>query len=211
MAISCLGFNTIALFSRQIFKIDDAPVNASLIFWFCFAEMICSVPRNSPMGDYQNIWLTGEHSEPIGTIRTLACGPTQKSPPSVQAVFQVASAPISSRFLCPRPPLLLSAPSQNRHATQAIFWLEPAVLPVVIAFEYIFVIVTLWSNRVLRVDRKANVNQPCQQSVFSPLGACIRIWCTAGAVEQWSQMFVYRPFRFPLSLVPHSTKGLFTG
>ena len=119
MAISCLGFNTIALFSRQIFKIDDAPVNASLIFWFCFAEMICSVPRNSPMGDYQNIWLTGEHSEPIGTIRTLAYGPTQKSPPSVQAVFQVAPAPISSRFLCPRPPLLLSSPNQNRHATQA--------------------------------------------------------------------------------------------
>ena len=119
MAISCLGFNTIALFSRQIFKIDDAPVCASLIFWFCFAEMICSVPRNSPMGDYQNIWLRGEHSEPIGTIRTLAYGPTQKRPPSVQAVFQVAPTPISSRFLCPSPPLLLSAPNQNRHATQA--------------------------------------------------------------------------------------------
>ena len=81
--------------------------------------MICSVPRNSSMGDYQNIWLTGEHSEPIGTIRTLAYGPTQKSPPSVQAVFQVAPAPIPSRFLCPRPPLLLSAPNQNRYATQA--------------------------------------------------------------------------------------------
>ena len=93
----------------------------------------------------------------------------------------------------------------------SVFWLEPAVLPVVIAFEYIFVIVTLRSNRVLRVDQKANVNQPCQQSVFSPLGACIRIWCTAGAVEQWSQMFVYRPFRFSLSPVPHSTKDLFTG
>ena len=37
-------------------------------------------------------------------------------------VFQVASAPISSRFLCPRPTLLLSAPNQNRHATQAIKW-----------------------------------------------------------------------------------------
>ena len=32
---------------------------------------------------------------------------------------QVAPAPISSRFLCPRPPLLLSSPNQNRHATQA--------------------------------------------------------------------------------------------
>ena len=32
---------------------------------------------------------------------------------------KVAPAPISSRFLCPRPPLLLSSPNQNRHATQA--------------------------------------------------------------------------------------------
>ena len=61
--------------------------------------------------------MTGEHSEPIGTIRALVYGPTQKSPPSEQAVFHVASAPISSR--CPLPPLLLSAPNQNRHATQA--------------------------------------------------------------------------------------------
>ena len=43
----------------------------------------------------------------------------KNAPPSVQAVFQVAPAPISSRFLCPRRPLLLSAPNQNRHATQA--------------------------------------------------------------------------------------------
>ena len=37
----------------------------------------------------------------------------------IKTKFQVASAPISSRFVCPRPPLLLSAPNQNRHATQA--------------------------------------------------------------------------------------------
>ena len=30
----------------------------------------------------------------------------------------------------------------------------------------------------------------CEQSVFSPIGACIRIWCTVGAVEGRSQMFV---------------------
>ena len=35
----------------------------------------------------------------------------------------------------------------------------------------------VYSNRVLRADRKADVNQTCQQSVFSPIGACIRIWC----------------------------------
>ena len=33
--------------------------------------------------------------------------------------IKTAPAAISSRFLCPRPPLLLSAPNQNRHATQA--------------------------------------------------------------------------------------------
>ena len=32
---------------------------------------------------------------------------------------KVAPAPISSRFLCPRLPLSLSAPNQNRHDTQA--------------------------------------------------------------------------------------------
>ena len=35
--------------------------------------------------------------------------------------FHVTPAPISSRFLCPRPPLLFSAPNQNRHATQASY------------------------------------------------------------------------------------------
>ena len=93
------------------------------------AEMIFSVSRNSPMGDYQNILLTGEHSEPVGKIRTPAYGPTQKSFPSVQAVFRVAPAPISSRFLCPRPPLLLSAPNQNRHATQAKCLFTFALVP----------------------------------------------------------------------------------
>ena len=31
------------------------------------------------------------------------------------------------------------------------------------------------SNRVLHADQKSSVNQTCQQSVFSPIGACIRI------------------------------------
>ena len=46
------------------------------------------------------------------------------------------------------------------------------------------------SNCVLRADRKSDVNQTRQQSVFSPIGA----------VERWSQMFGYRlsPFPFPL-------------
>ena len=47
------------------------------------------------------------------------------------------------------------------------------------------------SNRVLHADQKSDVNQTCQQSVFSPMGACISIWFTSGAVERRSQMFVY--------------------
>ena len=43
----------------------------------------------------------------------------KKAPLSVQAVFQVAPAPISLWFLFPRPPLLFSAPNQNHHAAQA--------------------------------------------------------------------------------------------
>ena len=92
-----------------------------------------------------------------------------------------------------------------------VFWLERVVPSLVIAFFLeCFDISTLWSQRVLRADRKADVNQTYQQSVFSPIGACIRIWCTAGTVERRSQMFVYRPFRFSLS-PPRSTKCLFTG
>ena len=72
------------------------------------------------------------------------------------------------------------------------------------------------SNRVLRADQKSDVNQTCQQSVFSPMGACIRIWWTAGATERRSQMFVYRLSPFPFSLLAifspfPQTESLFTG
>ena len=57
---------------------------------------------------------------------------------------------------------------------------------------------------------------PTRESVFSPIGACITIWCTAGAVERQSQMFVYRlsPFPFPLLMIfsPfRQRESLFTG
>ena len=71
-------------------------------------------------------------------------------------------------------------------------------------------------NRMPRADQKSDVNQTCQQSVFSPMGACIRIWCLAGAVEQRSQMFVYSLSPFPFSLLTifspfPQTESLFTG
>ena len=91
-----------------------------------------------------------------------------------------------------------------------VFWPERVVPPRGNSLWTVLLIATLWSNRVLRADRKADVNQTCQQSVFSPIGACIRIWCTAGAVERRPQRSVHRPFRFSLS-PRRSTKGLFTG
>ena len=55
------------------------------------------------MGDYQNIWLKGEHSEPIGKIRTLAYGPTQKSPPSVQAQSPRGFSALACLYYLARP------------------------------------------------------------------------------------------------------------
>ena len=90
-----------------------------------------------------------------------------------------------------------------------VFWLERVVPPLVIAFEQqsleCFVIATLRTNRVLRADRKADVNQTSQQSVFSPIGTCIRIWCTVGVVERRSQNNVclqaFSLFPLPSSLL----------
>ena len=47
---------------------------------------------------------------------------------------------------------------------------EDAMLKIRPVYKRLFKI-----NRVLRADQKSDVNQTCQQSVFSPIGACIRI------------------------------------
>ena len=54
--------------------------------------------------------------------------------------------------------------------------------------------------KIMPCSQKSNVNQTCQQLVFSPKGACFWVWCTAGSMELRSQMFVYRlsPFSFPV-------------
>ena len=53
----------------------------------------------------------------------------------------------------------------------------------------------------LRADRKADINQTCQQSLFSPIGACIRIWCTAGAVNGCRKCLSTGLFAFPSPLL----------
>ena len=71
-----------------------------------------------------------------------------------------------------------------------------------------------YSNRLLRAYCWCRQKRQCQQSVFSLVGAYIRIWCTAGAVERRSRRFVFRPYCFSLFPVPPSrtsTEGLFTG
>jgi len=115
MAVSCSGFKTTALFSQRIFKSDNALVNISAIFLFCFDEKICSVSRNSPkyLTDRRAFWTN--RNDPYGGIRT-----DSKKPPLCAGSFSVAPAPISSWFFSPRPPLLLS--NQNHHATQPIIF-----------------------------------------------------------------------------------------
>ena len=89
-----------------------------ILILFCRDDLFS--PSKLSHGRLPKYFIDGRtYSEPIRTIHTLAYRLTQKSPPSEQAVFQVAPAPISLRLLCPRPRLLLSAPNQNRHAMQA--------------------------------------------------------------------------------------------
>ena len=104
------------LYSVPVFpKIDNAPVKASLIFWFfLFSHLELS------HGRLPNIWSTSEHSDPIGMICMQAYRLLKKAARPCRR-FLVAPTSISSWFLCPRPPLLLCTPNQNRHATQATF------------------------------------------------------------------------------------------
>ena len=54
-----------------------------------------------------------------GSLHSVAVLLSQAHEQQSRGKNKVAPTPISLRFLCPRPPLLLSAPNQNRHATQA--------------------------------------------------------------------------------------------
>ena len=72
------------------------------------------VNQNSRLGTYNNTNLI------LKTIACVAWRFCRAGRTSGEAARKVAPAPISLRFLCPRPPSLLSAPNQNRHATQAI-------------------------------------------------------------------------------------------
>ena len=66
---------------------------------------------------------------------------------------------ISSRFLCPSPPLLLSAPNQNRHATQAKSQIVRRLLQSFIPFLFsLLVTVKLKPEIISQGDRQLIVN-----------------------------------------------------
>ena len=82
-------------------------------YWLaCVAWRFCRAGRTS-----------GQAAKERKNARTLvlAAKPQERA---AKPREKVAPAPISSRFLCPRPPLLLSAPNQKRHATQASYWIK---------------------------------------------------------------------------------------
>ena len=122
MAISCLGFKVLQ-YNCPVFpsNIHDRRRSGQRFFYtlilFCGDDLFSlSKLSHGRLPEYliDKRTFRTNRNDPYAGVRT-----DSKKTPSVQAVFQVASAPISSRFLCPRPPLLLSAPNQNRHATQA--------------------------------------------------------------------------------------------
>ena len=75
-----------------------------ILILFCGDDLLCHLELSH--GRLANIWLTGEHSDPIGTFRTQAYGLLKKGPRPWKR-FLVAPASIALRFLCTRPPLLL--------------------------------------------------------------------------------------------------------
>ena len=85
------------------------------VLWRCFVQSLEILQREiTKIFDWQvNILNQSQRSIHWRTDQL------KRAPLSVQAVFQFAPAPISSWFLCPRPPLLFSAPNQNCHAAQA--------------------------------------------------------------------------------------------
>ena len=122
MAISCLGFNTIDLFSRQIFKIDDAPVNYPLLWYFdfvlrrWFVQSLETLPWEiTKIFDWlANILNQSERSVRWRTDRL------KKAHRPCRLFFKLLQRQYPHGFgLSALPRLLLSAPNQNRHATQA--------------------------------------------------------------------------------------------
>ena len=68
------------------------------------------------------------------------------------------------------------------------------------------------SNRVLRADQKSDVNQTCRQSVFSPMGACISIWCACRGCRGTTVPNAPFPFSLLAIFSPFlQTESLFTG
>ena len=88
----------------------------------CVAWRFCRA--GSLPADVCDAFMNAGQTNPKGRLRGgYTSGEAAKFARKIK-IFQVALAPISSRFLCPRPPLLLNAPNQNRHATQATLNVE---------------------------------------------------------------------------------------
>ena len=98
MAISRLGFN---IPSNILDRQRSGQLFFDVLILFCGEDLFSHLELSH--GRLPNIWLTGVHSDPSGTIRTPAYGLLKKAA-SPGKQFLVAPAPISSQFHYPRPP-----------------------------------------------------------------------------------------------------------
>ena len=96
-----------------------------------------------------------------------------------------------------------------------VFWLERVVPPLVIAYEQECFGVFCYFHFVIKTRATCRPKSRCQSdlSTVSVLANknLHQDLMHSGCRGTGSHMFVYRPFRFSVSLVPRSTKGLFTG
>ena len=64
---------------------------------------------------------------------------------AARKIIKVVPTLISSRFLCPRPPLSFSSPNQNRHATRATSFRENYLKSILVSVK------SSWFCIILRV------------------------------------------------------------
>ena len=120
----CLGFMFRLPYNCPVFPFNIQDWQCSgqrffdILILFCGEDLFSHLELSH--GRLPNIWLTGEHSDPIGMIHMQAYRLLKKATCPCRRCF-VVPAPISSQFLCLHPPLLLCMPNQNHHAKQATF------------------------------------------------------------------------------------------
>ena len=99
---------------------------------------------------------------------------------------RAAPAPISSRFLCPCPPLLLSAANQNRHATQARIAFDKFDEKAKLKFFLISFVLRGWISPSLTISLTK------QKKTWSNYGNAMNARCKKEMICEWRKLERFR-------------------